>query len=186
MPAIKRRFIFISAVLSLLSSGIGVAGARIAATPAAAAPLRVDLTRGTVDGWMLLGRTPANVAAIMGSPTHQVGDCVRQRRCDETFRVAGTTFSVKFVLRRGRTLSGTVILADGGTRDVRLGRFLTSGIRLIPHELARVAPGAFVEWQPYTCDTYNCTGVLDRVGGRWHLSYGTSGAHPFVTFWDWS
>jgi hypothetical protein len=156
-------------------------------TPAAVTAARpghnLDLSTGRVDGWAVLGRTPAGVRSRLGRPNFTSG------RAPLYYEIWGSRadwrLKVFYRRREGRLRAWSLVFERGPVVDPRLGNILA--LRPARFQAAVVERyGDFFELRkPYRCRGALCTGIFDAIEGTLHITFGTTaGRGTFVTVWQ--
>jgi hypothetical protein len=166
-------------VLMAAAVGLMVPAAGTAARPGHS----LDLSTGHVDGWAVLGRTPAGVRSLLGRPDFTGGP--PRRRYDMWGNRSNWTVKVFYYRREGNRLRAWSIVFEGGpVVDPRLGNVLA----LKPTQFQAAVRNRYADTyelrKPYRCRNGMCTGIFDAIEGALHITFGvTPGRGTFVTVW---
>jgi hypothetical protein len=163
---------------TLIALGLPAAGAR------AGAGHTVDLATGRVDGRVVLGRTIAQVTAVLGRPDFRVGPPLRHRI---GYGPQGD-FSTEVIFRRtgGVQRAWSIVFRHGAVRDVKIGQLLRRSSQSLQASILSGYRDAFRLVRAYACrPPGNCVGEFaSRSGAHPHLTFGTGAPGTWVTLWQ--
>jgi hypothetical protein len=144
---------------------------------------RLDLSTGRVDGWAVLGRTPAGVRSLLGRPNFTGGPARRP------YDIWGgrADWSTKVFYRRegSRLRAWSLVFERGPVVDPRLGNILVLRPTRFQAAVRDRYAATFELRKPYRCRSGLCTGIFDAIEGTLHITFGTTpGRGTFVTVWS--
>jgi hypothetical protein len=145
---------------------------------------RVSLASGELDGRQLLGRSMAEVKAVLGKPGFRSGP--RRRPRIGWGRPDNFTIAVLFRPVDGRLRASTLVFERGTFKDDRVGNLLTRRPKSLQARIASRHGNELVLVRPYQCRTRRglCVGEFKTIDARLHVTFGRSvGRSTFVTVW---
>jgi hypothetical protein len=154
------------------------------ATGLAADAHRVSLASGELDGRQVLGRSIAEVTAMLGKPDFRSGSLRRPRI--GWGRPDNFTFAVLFRPVDGRLRASTLVFERGTIRDDRVGNLLSRTPKSLQAAIASRYGTELVLVRPYQCRTRAglCVGEFKTTAAKFHVTFGRSiGRSTFVTVW---
>jgi hypothetical protein len=151
---------------------------------ASAAPTRVvDLTTGRMDGHLILGRTVAEVTAVLGRPDFRSGP-------RSSYRIgwgARPDFAVEVIFRPsgGVERAWSIAFERGPVRDVRLGDLLGRSSAALQSAVRSRYADTFKLLRPFACKNGRCVGEFAARSGTIHVTFGTHGTlGTWLTVWQ--
>lgn len=144
---------------------------------------RIDLTSGEFDGHEVLGRSVADVTAVVGRPDFVSGS--RRLRRLGWGRRDSFSFAVLFRPVNGRLRARTLIFESGSARDVSIGDVLRRTPKGLQSVIESKYANAFVLVRSFRCRSAGlCTGEFKSVDSSLHLTFGrTARRGTFLTVW---
>jgi hypothetical protein len=130
----------------------------------------VELATGRIDGHSILGRTIAQVTAVLGRPDFRVGPRLRHRIGYGT----PSNFSTEVIFRRsgGVERAWSIVFERGLVRDAKIGDLLQRSAGLQDAVLANYGT-TFRLVRSYACKRTGCSGEFAARNGGIHLTFGT-------------
>ena len=155
-------------------------------TPAAvlaAGGHRIDLTSGELDGHRILGRSVADVTAVLGKPDFVSGS--RRLRRIGWGRPDSFRFAVLFRPVNGSLRARTLVFESGSVRDVSIGDVLSRTSKALESAIESKYGNKFVLARSYRCRSAGlCTGEFKSTNSNLHLTFGrTARRGTFLTVW---
>ena len=144
---------------------------------------RVSLATGELDGRQVLGRSIAEVTAVLGKPDFTSGP--RRRLRVGWGRPDDFTLAVLFSPVDGRLRARTLVFERGTVRDDRVGNLLARTPKSLQAAIASRYGSELVLVRRYQCRTRGlCVGEFKTTDASLHVTFGrTIGRSTFVTVW---